>query len=170
MRVTDLRSAAAGAAVVLLASGGLGAPAAAQSNDQIIVPGERVGSVRLGMSEGELYSALGDPQQTIDMGRGWLEYDYADKLRVTVGNGRVVNIAVAYGATGYQTAEGVRVGGSALSARALLGPPPLTKIFKAGNPWVTAYCYAGITITSQPQEGIISIGVSSPDRTAANCR
>lgn len=97
-----------------------------------IVPGERVGSFRLGMSSGELKRQLGPPSRTRpnDVSQVWtytrlgLEFD--------VGRDGVDSIRVL--SPRYATVEGIKVGTGLAEVKAALGPPD----YRDDSLW--AYC------------------------------
>jgi hypothetical protein len=105
---------------------GLQSTTAAAKNDNLIVPGVRIGPVSLGMSDADLYKMLGDPTQTmtegVDMGRA-IQYVFP-KLSIVVSKAthRVTQVTTLD--PGYSTADGIKVGSSGLAVSTKLGIPP----------------------------------------------
>ena len=96
-------------------------------NDNLIVPGERIGPVFLGMTEEQLYRRMGNPVET-QQGTGVLNgvpiigYRYEDIIAIVQPSAhKVVEIQVE--GTRYTTAQGVTVGTSVLEMKAKLGRP-----------------------------------------------
>ncbi len=116
------------AAVMLVT---LAQPAASQPvapDAYLIVPGESVGSVKLGMNITEVTSVLGTPKSTQGRPDGsviyrWYEFkgEGGIGLRATR-TGEVYRIWVANN-TRYATKEGIRVGSSEAEIRVALGEP-----------------------------------------------
>jgi outer membrane protein assembly factor BamE (lipoprotein component of BamABCDE complex) len=73
---TTLRLALAAALLALLSIA-----ASAQSNDNLIVPGQRIGPTYIGMTLAQLYKALGKPNRTLNMGEDI--YYYYDSIIMT---------------------------------------------------------------------------------------
>ena len=105
---------------------GLQSTTAAAKNDNLIVPGVRIGPVSLGMSDADAYKLLGDPIRTmtegVDMGRA-IQYDFP-KLSIVVSRSTHRITQVTTLDTGYATADGIRVGSSGLAVSTKLGIPP----------------------------------------------
>src|SRR5215831_12744563 len=105
------------------------APSAPQSsakipsnNDHLIVPGQRIGQVSLGMSVQQLIATLGTPVKSEPYGGGNRSNNsFSIGLDVDV-SGTAVDGIFARNST-YKTAEGVGLGMSDLEVRALLGAP-----------------------------------------------
>jgi hypothetical protein len=92
-------------------------------NDNFIVPGERVGSVFLGMTEEQLYTKMGSPAKNFPPNRdGDVLYSYMDlSVYVKMATHRVKMIQVTGPA--YRTAQGVSIGSSELELKAKVGQP-----------------------------------------------
>lgn len=99
-------------------------PAAAQThNDNLIVPGVRIGPVSLGMSEANLYKTLGDPTSTqINNAAQVINYNYPG-LGVSVDRVAHKVTQVTSLDQKYSTAEGIKVGSSGLAVSAKIGIP-----------------------------------------------
>ena len=120
----DMKRAAKVVAVLLIATFGCTSAIASsfgQQNDHLIIPNERVGSVRLGMSDRDLFK-LGVPNETAPYGK-WIRYTY-DELRVlvdaeshTVGMIRLINDHT------YHTSDGIGIGSTLQDVERCLGPP-----------------------------------------------
>lgn len=92
----------------------------AQTNDYVVVPGERIGHIRLRMNAAELRNAAGAPTR-IEPGSGADAIYQFNDIEVVMWNGRVGSISVRSGP--YRTERGVGIGSSELDARAELGEP-----------------------------------------------
>jgi hypothetical protein len=94
----------------------------AQSDDRLIVPGQRIGNVSLGMSLAQLYAARGAPKKTLTIPSGDTQYVWDDVLVWVNAGAQTVSSAAALSPV-YKTAEGIGVGSSDLEVRAKLGAP-----------------------------------------------
>lgn len=114
-------------------------------DDNLIVPGQRVGKVYLGMPLSQLYKEMGTP----DMAAGkqsYSLYDYKAKgMRIWVDANGVTTISAW--STSLHTAEGLHVGSSDIEVRSKLGFPSdvasipnvqTTLIYHAKNPSSTS--------------------------------
>jgi hypothetical protein len=135
-------------------------------NDNLIVPGERIGSIFIGMTEAELYKTMGDPSRTVRGDDGtWLRYRYdSAHLSVQVNpSTHKVNVIDNYQIDyfPYATREGVAIGWSELHLQTL----PWTLTWKKHHPDPQQPCwtfqYTGIRIGSCDGK-IVSITVHSP--------
>jgi hypothetical protein len=98
------------------------AAASAQSNDNLIVPGQRIGKAYIGMPIGELSGALGKTKTTYMRPSGdWVNYCFAD-LCLRVGASQTVT-AIWTESVKFRTREGAGVGSQDLEIRTALGPP-----------------------------------------------
>ena len=93
--------------------------AVAQSRDALIVPGERVGPIALGLSEADLLKAAGVPASTLRQGNETL-YGFG---RVTAQIGASGVDLITVDDPRYETAEHLRLGLAAPVATSLLGQP-----------------------------------------------
>lgn len=106
--------------------------------DTVIMPGQRIGPVFIGMTEAELYDHLGSPAQTVhgdDSSR--VDYDWSD-IGVGVNTRKHVVVSVYATGTRYATAGGVTVGTTELELMARLGAPSATA---QADFDVTHYCF-----------------------------
>lgn len=99
-------------------------------DDNLIVPGERIGPVFLGMTDADLYKKFGNPSESKLTGTGFSAYFY-DTFMVYVGvsTHKVASITSPAGNnrhSGYATREGIKVGSSGLEVQAKLPPTTLT--------------------------------------------
>lgn len=95
--------------------------AAAQSTDNLIAPGQRIGAASLGMTAADLYNTLGAPANSFSHD-GVTYYNWAGlQVRVPSSTQRVESIFAW--APQYRTAQGVGVGSSDLEIRAKFGQP-----------------------------------------------
>lgn len=108
-------------------------------DDSLIVPGNRIGSVAIGMTSKQLLKAKGSPSSSPMRYTDAANYSY-DQLRYSVvvddATQQVWRIATSDGR--YRTVEGVGVGQTELEMRADLGNPDQTK--DMGND-TFLYCY-----------------------------
>jgi hypothetical protein len=98
-------------------------PIALQNSDHLIVPGERVGPIKLGMTEQEVFNLLG-PAKKHFFRFGTLIYSWEDgdfEINVSPDNHTVYVVKVF--SPSYHTAEGVRVGSSEFDLVHLKGLP-----------------------------------------------
>jgi hypothetical protein len=94
-------------------------------NDNIIVFGERVGPVFLGMTEEQLYKRMGNPDRVTHGYWSDIQQDapvyYWEGIVTSMMYSKVHSISVYPGR--YHTAEGISVGTSELELKAKLGKP-----------------------------------------------
>jgi len=112
-------------------------------HDLSIVPGERIGSISLGMPLSQVLDVLGDPAESYGWGMegypgtvytyGGTEHIRALRVIVRTKDQRVRAITVAD--PSYQTARGIRYGGS--GARAMVAGPAHSRRSSLGE----HYCY-----------------------------
>jgi len=99
-------------------------------NDNLIVPGERIGPVFLGMTDAQLYKKFGNPSESRQAGTGFTAYFYSTfMVYVGVSTHKVASITSPTGNStysGYATREGVKVGSSGLEVQAKLPGSSLT--------------------------------------------
>ena len=108
--------------IALLAAATLSLPplALAQSDNQI-VPRVRIGPVRLGMTDAELYNSLGNPTTTTPWHDSTSYYYSNIGLSVTVSNNRRTVIRVDTSDSRYSMASGLKPGSGALELSVKLG-------------------------------------------------
>ena len=107
------------ATATLLASGAC-ASAPPNLNDNMIVPGERVGNVELGMSLADLFNAKGNPTRTIPIADTRATTYYFDGLMVAADDKVYWIIARD---PRFRTAYGVSQGSEQIFARGTYGKP-----------------------------------------------
>ena len=104
----------------------LAAPALARAEDQLILHGERIGPVSLGMSESQVLEALGEPASSFPVQEGEvvLFFDHPDLGVTLVDQGkdghRIVD-AVSTDSAEFADAHGIRVGSSSSDVIAAYG-------------------------------------------------
>ena len=97
--------------------------AAQAQNDNLIVPGVRVGPVTLGMTDADLYKMLGEPAQTMVTSNGARIHYVYSSLNVGVDRDSHIVVAVETHDPAYATAGGIKFGSSSLALTvAKLGP------------------------------------------------
>lgn len=169
--------------VALLLCPALPPSAGAQGqNDHLIVPGQRVGPVYVGMTAAALYQAMGDPQSTDRM---------VDPMRVIYHWSSIVVEMSVPGASApafgfrnrtsdsvvmyvsavdptFATRDGVAVGASELSAEARLGSPSNNTTILGGldgqTPIGYVTCYnSGLIVNSRVNGAVTAITVRPPN-------
>ncbi|HYM19220.1 MAG TPA: hypothetical protein VEU06_11695 [Micropepsaceae bacterium] len=94
-------------------------PALAQPRDALIVPGERVGPIALGLSEADLLKVAGAPASTLHQGNETV-YSFG---RVTVQIGTAGVDLITVDDPRFETADHLRLGLAVPVAISLLGQP-----------------------------------------------
>ena len=87
-------------------------------NDNLIVPGERIGPLFLGMTEAQLYKKLGDADTIMNNGQ-YTIYNYHG-LGVSVMKSTSKIIQVTAESSQYSTSDGIHVGSSLLEVKSKL--------------------------------------------------
>jgi hypothetical protein len=105
-------------------------------DDKLIVPGERIGPIFIGMTETNLYKKLGNPSTTVRGSDGtWIRYGYNNSGLSTQVNPSThkVNVVDNYQQTyfPYSTREGITVGSSELQTQVL----PWKLLWKKESPY-----------------------------------
>lgn len=123
----------------------LAVPAVAQltADDNLIIPGQRIGPAAIGMTLQQAYSIFGDPSQQQRMRDGiiysWggppegVEYRSGFGLGLFISNGRGMVRWVSTNNPRYQTPDGVGVGATGMRVRAILGAPTRDEILRPPN-------------------------------------
>lgn len=139
--------------------------------DRYIVPGERAGTILLGMSLQKLIEVVGEPVSStaarIPGGRGALLYRYADPdaspdgailVMVREADQTVYSIQLDR-IESFQTREGVRYGSSEARVRASFGKPQSIQESGTGE-LPRAYCYLiGLAVRLDPTGNVASLTV-----------
>ena len=125
-------------------------------NDNLIVPGERIGPIFIGMTETQLYQKLGNPSKTVRGKDGtWIAYEYGSlglSSQVDPATHKV-NVVDNYSFFGdhktvlYYTREGIKAGSSELQVQTL----PWTLLWKRQDRLSAQYWrfqYTGIRINT----------------------
>ena len=128
-------------------------------NDDMIIPGERVGNVELGMSLAELFAVKGTPHKTIPIaGTGATSYNYPG---LTVGADDKVYWIIARDAR-FRTPAGVAKGSEQIFARGVYGTPRC--VVTRGD--VTVYDYNDVYFEVDNDTGKVSqIGIQKNTQT-----
>lgn len=172
---------AVGAALALVIVPLAAEPVAQQVADSLIVPGERVGPISVGMSTKQLFAVMNDPVETHtlgDNGRFGTQYlwgSWASGLQASTDkNGVVTEVTTTQPA--FATSDKVQIGSSSLMVTAILGRP--------GTSYQTLYrcsanasfhcainCYkSGLEIAFNLDDGrVIQIRVRSPKNALKPC-
>jgi hypothetical protein len=155
------------------AGGDIGAQAFSFStpNDHLIVPGQRIGPVTLGMSDKALFK-LSTPYTTTDSGT-WMMYQYPDlRIYVAKSTHKVVAIELL-GDTSYHTAGGVKIGLSLQDVETALGPPDSEQsnpffgnktidVHYTGRTLAIDFSKPGASMADAPERSVQTIGIQSP--------
>lgn len=114
-------------------------PPATPIRDNLIIPGQRIGPISLGMTAAQLLHAVGEPDRVANYTAGadhrmmqTLWFGSVEVHMPTLNPQRVTSIRTTDGRNA--TAQGLRVGSSTLSFSGALGPPGM---IRAQNDW----CY-----------------------------
>jgi len=97
-------------------------PASLKNSDHVVVPGERIGPVYLGMSPKNVFQLLGSPSTTKASTLVWTYGDSTLFVRADDTHQRVVQIAI-YNDVSFHTAEGARYGSTLQDLDRIWGPP-----------------------------------------------
>jgi hypothetical protein len=116
------------------------APAAAPVRDMLIVPGERVGPIALGMKAAELDQAVGIPGQVLQQGKD-TTYSWGN-IVAQISDGSPGVDLITVNDQRYETAGHVRVGLASLALPVVLGQPDK----KTAAPGLESLDYDGMTV------------------------
>ena len=114
--------------------------AAPAPRDTMIVPGERVGPIALGMTAMELAGAAGTPPQTLQQGRDAI-YSWGD-IAAQISEGAPGVDVITVNDPRYETANHIRVGLASLAATVVLGQPAK----RSGSPGLETLDYEGLSV------------------------
>jgi hypothetical protein len=118
-----------------------GAAAAAPApRDTMIVPGERVGPITLGMTPTELASATGAAPQTLQQGKDTI-YSWGD-IAAQISEGASGVDVIMINDPRYETSSHIRVGLASPAAVAVLGEP----MKRTSSPGIEMLDYEGLTV------------------------
>lgn len=161
-------------------------PAAAAAevllHDRLIIPGERVGPILLGMSLRNLVEVVGEPISSgaarIPSGRSAMIYRYADPdaspdgamlVMVREYDQAVYSIQIDR-IESFQTREGVRYGSSEARVRSSFGKPEAIQHSGAAD-IPRAYCYlSGLALRLDPKGNVESLTVFPGSDVRKICR
>jgi len=126
----------------------------------LIVPGERIGAVYIGMPAKDVIDELGAPLESTRLPNRTVSA-FHDGLTVVVREADQRVISIGTTDTWYATAEGVRAGSTELEVRAeLAGAPQVVEDKK--NARIKTLCYPGMEIDFWPQQsGVAALRVTS---------
>jgi hypothetical protein len=121
---------------------GLAGPAtpAPAPRDTLIVPGERVGPLALGMTATDLAGAVGTPPQALQQGKDTV-YSWGD-VTAQISEGASGVDVITVNDPRYETSNHIRVGLASLAATAVLGQPAK----RTGSPALETLDYEGLTV------------------------
>jgi hypothetical protein len=152
---------------ILLACSTSGGGAFNAPNDRLIVPGERVGPLKLGMTEQDLFK-IAVPNTTRPMGK-WIFYWYG-QLQVIVDESS--RTCIVSEDSSYRMANGLKNGSSMHEVQAALGPAgsikanpffnnaPIQLYYHSGN--LSFDFVRGTTMADRPGNTVQRIGVQLP--------
>jgi len=135
-------------------------------NDSLIVPGERIGRVCLGMSLAELHRNMGEPVGLFGTSSGNVHFgampgNYAAGTgQITAHFGAEIVDQISVRVSDYATREGLRVGSSALAVRSAPGPPDTAADWR--------YCYRDRALLFHLDNGRVSM--ITTDLPPLDCR
>lgn len=163
--------AASVAATALVAAFFAPASSAQTQSDGLIVPNERVGAVRLGMTPAEVIAVLGQPRDSGFIGsQGYLNYCDGEcrwphqRIAVSTRGERneVYSILVQPEGDEYVTVEGVRVGMSEMDVRIRLGNPRQRVRDELLNNGRWFLVYPGLMVAVRDGVGVEHIQICQP--------
>jgi hypothetical protein len=105
-------------------------------NDHLIVPWQRIGPIKLGMTASDLVRVLGEPTQK-NRGLVVTLYYWKDDLSVTVKNDDATVTQICALSPGYATAGGLRPGLAETAVTALLGEAQNSRVYRGW--WKLSY-------------------------------
>lgn len=143
------------ATLALIVTGASFSFAQAQSNNRI-VPGQRVGLIRLGMNTAEVYKILGEPKVSTGHTDGHFSYQWPG-LFIEIDNDAVETVRVSSGS--YALADGLAVGASEMALNAKRPPPTFTM---AESPGRNRYCYSDGLLVFTSEGKVNQINVNAP--------
>lgn len=147
-----------------------GSAASGQSGDGLIVPNERVGPVRLGMTSAEVVAVLGEPRSSGFFGQrlGYLSYCDGEcsgprmRMSIDTWEGRVYRITVQPEGANYATVQGARVGMSELNLRIRMGDPAQRAYKNSLNDGTFMLIYPGVMFFVKNGDGVTGIQICQP--------
>ncbi|MCD4784426.1 MAG: hypothetical protein K8T10_11450 [Candidatus Eremiobacteraeota bacterium] len=130
-------------------------PAGESLADQMIVPGERIGNMHIGMKKQEMLKILGQPDKSVlTTAEGFREYQYMEKhlliIDIDPGTDRIKYIATGI-SSGYSTKNGLQVGIAAKSVTDIMGNVKPVKV--SGNAYSLKYPKQGIEFIIRKKNG-----------------
>ena len=128
--------------------------------DNLIVPGQRIGPVSLGMPAKELVQAAGSPKETRRLPNRTVS-EFSDGIVTVIRDSDLRVISIGTKDPWYATADGIRAGSSELEVRVHLGAAPQV-VEDRRNPRIKTYCYPGLEVDFWPQErGVAAVRVTT---------
>ena len=140
-------------------------------NDRLIVPGERIGPVALGMSEEALFR-LGIPGSTKPFFGKFTLYHYSGMKVFVDQNSRKVACIIVHGDASYRFANGVKFGSTLRDIQAAMGPAGsiMGNIAFGDAPWLVKYQSGNLTfdfgreggsMADRPRDTVQGIGIQT---------
>ena len=114
--------------------------AAPAATDNLIVPGQRVGPIALGMTQAQLAAAMGSPGEVLHQGSA-TTYSWGQVAAEIGDNSPGVDL-ITVNDPRYETPGHIRVGLASLAAAAVLGQPNK----KASTQGLDTFDYDGLTV------------------------
>jgi hypothetical protein len=126
----------------------------------LVVPGERIGAVFIGMPAKDVIEALGAPRESTRLPNRTVN-EFADGLTVVVREADQRVISIGTTDAWYRTAAGVGAGATEFEVRAqLAGTPQVVEDRK--NARIKTLCYPGMELDFWPQQkGVAALRVTS---------
>jgi hypothetical protein len=147
-------------------------PIAQQAQDHLIVPGERIGPISIGMSTKQLFAVMGDPNAT----NGGHSYTWGSKESGELSASTDLNGVVTWITTthpAFATSDAVQVGSSSLMVMATLGRPGTS--FKPYCAYDGSHCEfhcykSGLMVDYNTVAGrVLALNVVSPKKVLKLC-
>jgi hypothetical protein len=133
-------------------------PTALKSSDHVVVPGDRIGPVSLGLSPKAVFQLLGPPNWTGTSAFLWRYGDSSFFVRVDDGHRQVVQVAV-YNDASFHTAEGARYGSTLQDLDQIWGAPYKMESYdfwpSRGKPIKAGFEKGGVAFFFEPPSGEI---------------
>jgi hypothetical protein len=128
-------------------------PTTLKNSDHLVVPGDRIGPVSLGMTPKAVFQLLGPPNTTIGSALLWRYGDTSFFVRADDTHQRVVQVAI-YNDASFHTAEGARYGSTLQELDRIWGSPYKMELYPSlpdrGKPVQAGFDEGRIVFFFQP--------------------